>query len=82
MKLRTAKGNLTSYAFACGYVERGGVNGDIVLKGVQSDKMIYVLTWYWEEANYQRQETYRSLHLARKAFSMVKRAEKLRFKNT
>ena len=81
MKFRTAKGNLTSYAFACGYVERGGVNDDIVLEGLQADKIIYRLTW-WEEDIYHRQEFYRSLKTARKAFFMVKRVEKLRLKNT
>lgn len=67
---RTKAGWLTAYALGCGYVETAGDEDDrIILESFAADKQIYRVSWW--EGNYRRDETYRSIAVARKAFKMA-----------
>ena len=67
---RTKKGELTPYALACGYIETEGDSYDaVILDAFCADKLIYRVQW-WEGGS-RKENTYRLLAVARKAFKMV-----------
>jgi hypothetical protein len=69
-KMKTKDGWLTVYALCCGYIERAGTEqDDIVLDAMMADKAIFRVSWW--DGNYRRDETYRRIADARKAFKMV-----------
>ncbi len=66
----TKKGQVTSYGLSCGYTETAGTENDrIILDSFNSGGQVYRLSWW--EGNYRREETYRSIVTARKAFAIV-----------
>jgi hypothetical protein len=70
-KFQTKAGWLTPYALACGYIETAGPENDaIILDAIYADKLVYRLSWW--EGNYRREQTYRQLAVARKAFKMAR----------
>ena len=69
-QMQTKDGWLTVYALCCGYVEKAGTEEDcIILDAMMADKAIFRVSWW--EGNYRREENYRSIADARKAFKMV-----------
>ena len=67
---KTKKGELTPYALSCGYIEMEGDSYDaVILDAFRADKLIYRVQW-WEGGS-RRENTYRLLAVARKAFKMV-----------
>ena len=73
-KFKTIRGWLTPYALACGYIETTELGQDgPILDALNCDKLVYRLSWW--EGNIRREETYRNLQIARKAFSIIKTYE-------
>jgi hypothetical protein len=79
-KFKTIKGWLTPYALSCGYIETTELGQDgPILDALNADKLIYRLSWW--EGNIRRQETYRQIKVARKAFSIIKSYEMMKRRN-